>query len=92
MEAVGRLAGGVAHDFNNLLMLISGYANQLLEDTDLPKKHRAFCDQLVDATKRAATLTRQLLAFSRKHPAVPQIVDLHAIISDIGENAAATSF
>ena len=85
MEAVGRLAGGVAHDFNNLLMLISGYANQLLEDTDLPKKHRAFCDQLVDATKRAATLTRQLLAFSRKHPAVPQIVDLHAIISDMGK-------
>ncbi len=85
MEAVGRLAGGVAHDFNNLLMLISGYANQLLEDTDLPKKHRAFCEQLVDATKRATTLTRQLLAFSRKHPAIPKTVDLNAIISEMGE-------
>jgi signal transduction histidine kinase len=84
MEAVGRLAGGVAHDFNNLLMLISGYANQLLEDSDLPEKHRAFCEQLVDATKRAANLTRQLLAFSRKHPAIPQVVDLNAIISDMG--------
>jgi PAS domain S-box-containing protein len=85
MEAVGRLAGGVAHDFNNLLMLISGYANQLLDDTDLPTKHRAFCEQLVDATRRAATLTRQLLAFSRKHPAIPQVVDLNAIISDMAK-------
>ena len=85
MEAVGRLAGGVAHDFNNLLMLISGYANQLLEDPDLPEKHRASCEQLVDATKRAATLTRQLLAFSRKHPAIPQVVDLKGIVSDMGK-------
>src|SRR5204863_8061181 len=65
MEAVGRLAGGVAHDFNNLLMLISGYANQLLEDPDLPEKDRIYSEQLVDAAKRAAALTRQLLAFSR---------------------------
>jgi two-component system, cell cycle sensor histidine kinase and response regulator CckA len=84
MEAVGRLAGGVAHDFNNLLMLISGYANQLLEDPDLPEKFRTYCEQLVDATKRAATLTRQLLAFSRKHPAAPQVVDLKGVVSDMG--------
>ena len=81
MEAVGRLAGGVAHDFNNLLMLISGYANQLLEDPDLPEKDRIYCEQLVDATKRAAALTRQLLAFSRKHPVTPQRVDLNGIVS-----------
>ena len=85
MEAVGRLAGGVAHDFNNLLMLISGYASQLLEDPDLLEKHRTYCEQLVDATKRAATLTRQLLAFSRKHPASPQVVDLKGIVSDMGK-------
>ena len=85
MEAVGRLAGGVAHDFNNLLMLISGYATQLLEDPDLPAKHQAHCEQLVDATKRAATLTRQLLAFSRKHPVVPQVVDLNAVVSGMGK-------
>ena len=85
MEAVGRLAGGVAHDFNNLLMLISGYANQLLEDPDLPEKFRTYCEQLVEATKRASTLTRQLLAFSRKHPAAPQVVDLKGIVSDMGK-------
>jgi len=85
MEAVGRLAGGVAHDFNNLLMLISGYANQLLEDPDLPEKLRANCEQLVDTTKRASALTRQLLAFSRKHPAAPQVVDLKGIVSDMGK-------
>ncbi|HEY6969677.1 MAG TPA: PAS domain S-box protein, partial [Candidatus Angelobacter sp.] len=67
MEAVGRLAGGVAHDFNNVLMVISGYANQLLDDPDLPKADRVYCEHLLDATKRATTLTRQLLAFSRKH-------------------------
>jgi two-component system cell cycle sensor histidine kinase/response regulator CckA len=85
MEAVGRLAGGVAHDFNNLLMLISGYADQLLQDPDLPEKHRTYCEQLVDATKRAATLTRQLLAFSRKHPVAPHEVDIKGLISEIGK-------
>ncbi len=81
MEAVGRLAGGVAHDFNNLLMLISGYANQLLEDPGLPEKDLLYCEQLVDATKRAAALTRQLLAFSRKHPVTPLRVDLNGVVS-----------
>jgi PAS domain S-box-containing protein len=81
MEAVGRLAGGVAHDFNNLLMLISGYANQLLEDPGLPEKDRIYSEQLVDAAKRAAALTRQLLAFSRKHPVTPQRVDLNSVVS-----------
>jgi len=85
MEAVGRLAGGVAHDFNNLLMLISGYADQLLQDPDLPEKHRTYCEQLVDATKRAATLTRQLLAFSRKHPVAPHVVDIKGLISEMGK-------
>jgi two-component system, cell cycle sensor histidine kinase and response regulator CckA len=85
MEAVGRLAGGVAHDFNNLLMLISGYADQLLQDPDLLEKHRICCEQLVDATKRAATLTRQLLAFSRKHPVTPHVVDMKSLISDMGK-------
>lgn len=84
MEAVGRLAGGVAHDFNNLLMLISGYANQMLENPDLPEKNRVSCEQLVDASKRASALTRQLLAFSRKHPVTPQRVDLNSIVSDMG--------
>ncbi len=80
MEAVGRLAGGIAHDFNNLLMLISGYANQILEDKDLPARHRESCEQLVDAASRAASFTRQLLAFSRKHPVLPAVIDLNRVI------------
>jgi PAS domain S-box-containing protein len=83
MEAVGRLAGGVAHDFNNLLMLISGYADQMLEDPDFPQKHREACQQLVEATNRAGALTRQLLAFSRKQPVAAKVVDLNRVVSDM---------
>jgi two-component system, cell cycle sensor histidine kinase and response regulator CckA len=84
MEAVGRLAGGVAHDFNNLLMLISGYANQLLEDPELPVRDRQYCEPLAEATRRATALTRQLLAFSRKQPVTPQHIDLNEAVSDMG--------
>jgi PAS domain S-box-containing protein len=83
MEAVGRLAGGVAHDFNNVLMLISGYASQLLEDQQLPDSARALSSQLVTAINRAAALTRQLLAFSRKHPVSFQVIDLNLIVSEM---------
>jgi PAS domain S-box-containing protein len=83
MEAVGRLAGGMAHDFNNMLMLISGYAGQMLEDSRLPARHRATAQQLVEATKRAASLTRQLLAFSRKQPVVPRVLDLNRVVLDM---------
>lgn len=83
MEAVGRLAGGVAHDFNNVLMIISGYANQLLNDPELPEVDRTYCEYLVDAAKRATALTRQLLAFSRKHPIQPQTVDLNLLVVEL---------
>jgi PAS domain S-box-containing protein len=94
MEAVGRLAGGVAHDFNNLLMVISGYAEVILGQVDpansLHEKGRAI--QL--AADRATTLTRQLLAFSRKQLLELKVVDVNAIVEDmerllrplIGEN------
>ena len=94
MEAVGRLAGGVAHDFNNLLMVISGYAEVILTQIDptssLHEKGRAI--QL--AADRATTLTRQLLAFSRKQLLELKVVDVNAIVQDmerllrplIGEN------
>ena len=94
MEAVGRLAGGVAHDFNNLLMVISGYAEVILAGLDsehhLYEKGRAI--QL--AADRATTLTRQLLAFSRKQLLELKVVDVNAIVDDmerllrplIGEN------
>lgn len=83
MEAVGRLAGGVAHDFNNVLMLISGYVSQLLDDPQLSDSARASCRELSAATKRASSLTRQLLAFSRKHPVMPRVVDLNRIVLDL---------
>jgi two-component system, cell cycle sensor histidine kinase and response regulator CckA len=83
MEAVGRLAGGVAHDFNNMLMLISGYAGQLLDDPRLPARHRATSQQLLDATRRAASLTRQLLAFSRKQPVTPRLLNLNRVVLDM---------
>lgn len=83
MEAIGRLSGSVAHDFNNFLMLISGYASQILDDTSLRQSHRTSCEQMISATRRAAALTRQLLAFSRKNPATPQVLDLNAVLSSI---------
>jgi len=83
MEAVGRLAWGVAHDFNNVLMLISGCVAQMREDTRLPQTAISLCKQLDAAAKRGASLTRQLLAFSRKHPVTPQVVDLNGILSDL---------
>jgi two-component system cell cycle sensor histidine kinase/response regulator CckA len=94
MEAVGRLAGGVAHDFNNLLMVISGYTEVILTnlevDHPLHEKGRA----IQQAADRATTLTRQLLAFSRKQLLELKVVDVNAIVADmerllrplIGEN------
>lgn len=85
MEAVGRLAGGVAHEFNNVLMIISGYADQLLKDVNLPENDRVYCERLIEATRRATVLVRQLLAFSRKHPIKPQTVDLNNIVTEISK-------
>jgi len=67
MDAVGRLAGGVAHDFNNLLMVITGYTEVLLEQLEKGSHMHHEVQSIQQAADRAATLTRQLLAFSRKH-------------------------
>src|SRR5580658_5066970 len=66
MDAVGRLAGGVAHDFNNLLMVINGYTEVLLEQLEKDSATHNKVQSIQQAADRAATLTRQLLAFSRK--------------------------
>lgn len=82
MEAIGRLAGGVAHDFNNLLTVIIGHSALLLsqlKDTDLGQDIK----QIEKAGERAASLTRQLLAFSRKQVLQPKILDLNGIVSDV---------
>ncbi len=83
MEAVGRLAGGVAHDFNNLLMVISGYAEVLLEHTRKNDLLYPKIEAIHQATDRATTLTRQLLAFSRKQLLELKVVDLNLIVEDI---------
>jgi PAS domain S-box-containing protein len=78
MEAVGRLAGGVAHDFNNLLTVMLGYSNLLLDQlAENPLLHQEV-DEIKRAAMRAAGLTQQLLAFSRKQVLTPRVVDLNA--------------
>jgi PAS domain S-box-containing protein len=83
IEAVGRLAGGIAHDFNNLLMVIRGYSDLLLEELKPADSRRRALEEIRKAGERAATLTRQLLAFSRKQVLQPQILDLNAVVSNI---------
>ena len=83
MESVGRLAGGVAHDFNNLLGVITGYGDLL--QRDVGPSHPAFprVTEIRRAADRAAALTRQLLAFSRKQVLEPRVLDLNAVVSEI---------
>jgi nitrogen-specific signal transduction histidine kinase/ActR/RegA family two-component response regulator len=80
MEAIGLLAGGVAHDFNNLLTVIKGYAEVLAEDIDPGDPKRCDVEQILKAGNQAASLTSQLLAFSRKQILQPEILDLNATI------------
>ena len=85
LDAIGQLAGGVAHDFNNLLMVVSGYAELLLSSiggSNAKAQHQA--EEILKATRRAAGLTQQLLAFSRKQVLSPRILDLSTVIADFG--------
>ncbi len=83
MEAVGQLAGGVAHDFNNLLTAIIGNAELLLRTIDSGDRRRLDVLEISRAAHRAATLTRQLLAFSRKQVLQPRIVDLNGVVTEL---------
>ena len=82
MEAFGKLAGGVAHDFNNLLTVVAGYSEILLCRCDPKDPAREWLAEIHKAGQRAETLTRQLLAFSRKQLLEPKILDLTAIVCD----------
>jgi two-component system cell cycle sensor histidine kinase/response regulator CckA len=83
MEAIGQLAGGIAHDFNNLLTAISGFSQFAL--MEIPEDHNArqHIDQVLRAADRAATLTAQLLAFSRRKTVRPRIVAVDAVVRDV---------
>ena len=81
MDAIGRLAGGVAHDFNNLLTVILGYGEQILEQVKPHEPTRRAAEEIQNAAERAAALTRQLLAFSRKQMLEPKVLDLNATVA-----------
>ena len=83
MEAIGRLAGGVAHDFNNILTAIGGYTDLLLADLPANDHRRHDVEEIYQAAQRAAGLTQQLLAFSRRQVMQPKVVDLNALVADI---------
>jgi signal transduction histidine kinase len=83
MEAVGRLAGGIAHDFNNLLTAIIGYTEIVLISLDPKDERRADAEEIGRAAMRAADLTRQMLAFSRRQVLQPKIIDLNIALSKV---------
>jgi len=83
MEAIGRLAGGVAHDFNNLLTAIMGYSDLLLSALDDDESTRQEVLEIKRSTDRAMSLTRQLLAFSRRQILQPKVLDLNEVVADM---------
>ena len=83
MEAIGTLAGGVAHDFNNILTIIIGNADLALKNVDKDDPSREDLGEIKIAAERAASLTRQLLAFSRKQIITPRVLDLNELLTDI---------
>ena len=83
VEAIGRLAGGIAHDFNNILNVILGHADLALRGTDEADPRRRSLIEIRNASERAASLTRQLLAFSRRQVLQPRVLDFNGIVLDM---------
>ncbi len=83
MEAIGRLAGGIAHDFNNLLTIVQGYARLMQETTPADHPHTQDLNAIIAAADRATTLTKQLLAYSRKQVMQMRVVDLATIVQSM---------
>ncbi len=85
MEAIGRLAGGIAHDFNNILGIITACTELLGSRLDPATATTQYTDNIREAAKRGASLTRQLLAFSRKQPAQPRVLDLNERLKELSK-------
>jgi len=85
MEAIGQLAGGVAHDFNNLLMVMSSFSEMVSEAGPTNEKQQHYLQEVLKATRRAAALTGQLLAFSRKQLLAPTVLDMNSITTEFGK-------
>lgn len=83
LESIGQLAGGIAHDFNNLLTAINGYSELTLRKLKPDEPLRSNVEEIKKAGNRAATLTRQLLAFSRKQVLQPKVIELNSIVSEM---------
>ena len=83
MEAIGRLSGGIAHDFNNLLGVIIGYSGVLKKSLDKSQPNYEYATEIEKAGQRAASLTRQLLAFSRQQVLTPTVLSLNSLVSDM---------
>ena len=83
MEAFGQLAGGVAHDFNNFLTTILGYSDLLLDELGMKGEVKKHISEIRNAAGRASVLTAQLLAFSRKHPLAPRVLEVNSLISNL---------
>lgn len=85
LEGVGQLAGGIAHDFNNLLTVIGGYTDLILTGSKLEEPTREKIEEVRKAADRATSLTRQLLAFSRKQVLKPEVLDVNTLIESLGQ-------
>jgi PAS domain S-box-containing protein len=85
LEAIGQLAGGIAHDFNNLLTVVSGYCGLAMDQIQDQEFVRHSIEEVKKAGERAASLTRQLLAFSRKQVLQPKVIDLNSVVSEMGK-------
>src|SRR6266849_445700 len=83
MEAIGRLSGGIAHDFNNLLGVIIGYSGVLKKSLDKSQPNYEYATEIEKAGQRAASLTRQLLAFSRQQVLTPSVLSMNSLVSDM---------
>ena len=91
LQALGELTGGIAHDFNNLMTVIAGSTELLLRRPDMPEeKKQRYLEAIAETTKRAATLTSHLLAFGRRQPIRPEVIDVNVRLDALAEVLART--